>query len=258
MKILVCIKQVPDLENLSEIAIDSGWIQEVGTTIYKMNHFDEFALEEAVRIKEAVQDCSIDVISVGPDNVDITIERALAKGADNGIHIRHQKYGYCPPLSIATFIAAYAKENFYDLILTGVMAEDDMQCQVGPLLATLLDIPCATAVIREDIEYAARKITVVCELEGGLSEKVRLPLPALLTIQSGINQPRYPSLSNMLRARSQKLLTIDASSLPTPAEKETFLAISQPVKSSNVEIIYGSPESKADKLVNLLHQKAVL
>lgn len=241
-----------------EISGDSGWISEEGPIAFRMNRYDEFALEEAVLIREALGDVTVDAISVGPSRFSSTLKKALEKGAASGIHILSDHEGYCPPSLIAALIADYASDKGYDLILTGVMAEDDMQCQVGPLIAAHLDLPCAVSVVRETINPAEKTITVECELEGGINETIRLPMPCLLAIQSGINRLRYPSLSNVLRAKEQKLVTVNANQADTPGTPEQLRAISYPEKGSAGVIIGGTAEQKAEQLLAVLHEKSLL
>jgi electron transfer flavoprotein beta subunit len=257
MKILVCIKQVPDTE--SPIEIDGGrrWIRENDRIAYRMNRYDEYALEEAVLIREAFGNVSVDVISVGSERAAAALKKGLGKGANNGIHIVRNHEGYRPPALTAALIADYARQNSYDLILTGVMAEDDMQCQVGPLIAARLGLPCAASVIKETINTDGT-ITVECELEGGITEMITLPIPSLLTIQSGINRPRYPSLSNVLRAKDQELIRIQADADILSQSAERAVSISYPEQSSKGIIIDGTPEQKAEQLLAILHDKSLL
>ncbi len=258
MNILVCVKQVPDSETSFEIDDSKKWIKEKDNIVYRMNRFDEYAVEEAVRIKESFEDVYIDVISVGPERVEAAIRRAMGMGADRGIHILNNDNGYNSPSETAALIASYAKEKEYNLIFTGVMAEDDMQCQVGQLIAGILDIPFASSCMYERLSPGNKSINVYRELEGGLKESVDLELPALLTIQSGINHPRYPSLSNVLRAKKQELDVIQPESLQDNKKNETLINIFYPEKSGRGTIIEGTPDEKARKLYNILHEKALI
>jgi electron transfer flavoprotein beta subunit len=258
MKILVCVKQVPDTE--SPVAIDAAnkWVLEHDLIAFRMNRYDEYALEEAVLIREANGNVSVDAISVGPARVSATLKKSLEKGANNAIHIISEKNDYYPPVVVADLIADYARRHEYDLIFTGVMAEDDMQCQVGPLIAARLGLPCAASVMKETLNNADGIIHVECELEGGITETINLPIPCLLTIQSGINRPRYPSLSNVLRAKEQELIRIQADPdiLSQPAEE--VVSISYPEQSSKGTIIQGTPDQKAEQLLAIMHEKSLL
>ena len=165
MKILVCITQVPESEN--PILIDDGndWIQTDEICEFKMNRLDEFAVEEAVLIKEAISDTKIDALSAGPDRATEVVKRGIGMGADAGIHINTGSEGYHSSFEIAAWIAEYARGKPYDLILTGAMSEDNLQGQVGPMIAKQLSLPCATAVIFEKISSDRATIYVEREIE---------------------------------------------------------------------------------------------
>ena len=258
MKILVCVKQVLFSESPIEIDHDNCWIHDTEDSAYCMNRYDEYAIEEALLIKEKFSDVTVDAISVGPGRVSSTLRKALAFGAGEGIHIFYEGKGNGSPHEIASLIAAYAGTENYDIIFTGVMAEDDMQCLVGPLVASMLNFPCATSVVAEDIDSKNRKISVMCEREGGFYEKATLLLPALLTIQSGINIPRYPALSNVLRSKKQKLKIIAASSLNKSMPREQIISHRFFEKSGKGVMLEGSPEEKADKLLDILHERSLI
>jgi electron transfer flavoprotein beta subunit len=258
MKILVCVKHVPDTDASIDIDSAHGWIFEDDRIAYRMNRYDEYALEEAVQIREAFGDVLVDVVSVGPDRAAATLKKGLEKGADNGIHIVLDQKGYHPPALIAGLIAGYARQKGYDLVLAGVMAEDDMQCQVGPLIASRLGLPCAVSVVRETISEMKTEVIVDCELEGGVTETMVLPLPCLLTIQTGINRPRYPSLSNVFRAKEQALERIPADLSATPIKGERLTSICYPEQSSKGTILEGTPEQKAAQLLKILHEKSLV
>jgi len=261
MKTLVCVKQVPDTEALLSIDPGGKWIAPQDATAFRMNRFDEFALEEAMRIKERFSgriDVSIDSVSVGPARVRPTLKESLARGADNGFHIRVEEAGYISPFDTATLIAAFAEKGGYDLILTGVMAEDDMACLVGSLIAEILGYPCATAVISQKMKAEGRRIDVEREIEAGCRECLQLDLPAVLTIQSGINSPRYSSLSNVMRASRQKIPTISAEQLAARQKTEQVSALFYPEKRSGGKILEGTPREKAQVLLRELHGKALI
>lgn len=257
MKILVCIKQVIDTDGELHFAPGARWLREDGDASYRMNRYDEHALEEALLLKERIPGVVIYVLSVGPDRVTQVIRRALSKGADHGIHVRCDK----APLSAqetASCIAHYAGNEAFDLILAGVMSEDAMQCQTGPLLAALLSRPCAVSVVSASLGTGERFVTVDSELEGMLTERVAVSLPALLTIQSGGNTPRYPSLSNILKAREKTFLTLEAGDMPATHPREEFLALAYPVATTKGVVLTGSREEKAERLLGILHERALL
>ena len=263
MNILVCVKAVPDFDllvgsaNLSDIHFDP--LKRVDdTTELHMNRFDESAVEEAVLIKEQLAQTSIDIVSLGPEGAQKAIKRAIGMGADNGIHINADYARACDAMQTARAIAAIASEKSYYLILTGVMSEDMMQFQVGPMLAAYLDIPWASAVVWTELHSEKSLIAVEQELEGGKKALIELDLPALITIQTGINIPRYPSLSNMLRANKTGVSEIAMDSLDLGDKSYKVADYAPPEKKPACRVIDGTPEEKAKKLIHMLKQKSLL
>ncbi|MEW6077932.1 MAG: electron transfer flavoprotein subunit beta/FixA family protein [Thermodesulfobacteriota bacterium] len=258
MKLLVCVKHVIDIEQQIDIRNDRLWIAENEDTRFHMNYFDEFAVEEAVRIKERFTGVTIDVLTLGPGSAEVTLRRAMALGADHAIHILSPENGFVPAEETAFHIAEFVKTEAYDLILFGVMSEDSMQSLTGPMTAAMCGLPCAAAVVDLTMAPETRSLTAVCELAGGLRETVRLPLPAVITTQSGINQPRYASLSNRLRAKSQAIRTIVPESTKLPKPRQHPLSVFLPAKTGAGEFIQGTIEEKARTLIDLLHQKSLI
>lgn len=258
MRILVCVKQAAQLTD-PELPAEGGTIRLADLEPeYDINYYDTFAVEEAVRIKETLPDVTIDAVSVGPDRVETTLRRALALGADNAIHVHTPDIPMMPAATVAALIHQATANGDYDLILAGVMSEDTMQRMTGPMVAALRGIPCATSVIEARLDMGKRAVTVVCELEGGLHETVRLTLPALITVQSGINLPRYASLSNRLRARSQAIavVCVDSADMPDSGLADGPLFV--PPKTGGGEILAGTPREKAETLISRLHEKSIL
>jgi len=258
MKILVCIKQVCESESPIQIDDHARWIQTDAITGYKMNRLDEFAVEEAVLLKEAYPGTNIDAITLGPDRSADVIKRAIGMGADHGIHIVTEAEGYLNPFTIASSIANYARDKHYALILTGAMSEDQIQGQVGPMIAACLSLPWATTVIRQQMAPDSKSVYVEREIEGGSRDTLQLQLPAVLTIQSGINTPRYPSLSNLLRANKQKLETIQAGDSAQPELREKVVRVTNPAKSRSGTFLIGTQREKVTRLLNLLRDRALL
>ena len=258
MKILVCVKQVPESESPLLIDDQEDWIQPDAISGYKMNRLDEFAVEEAVRIKEAFSAVSIHAITVGPERCSEVIRRSVGMGADEGFHIVCAGESYLGSSEIAVLIAEYVGDQHYSLILTGAMSEDNMQGQVGPMVAARLALPWATAVISEKIAPDKKSVTVEREIDGGSRDMLELVLPAVLTVQSGINTPRYPSLSNLLRANQQDLETIDTSDLGVPPSLETVIEVRYPQKTRAAKVLSGTGPEKAAQLVDILRSRALL
>lgn len=256
MRILVCIKPVPDSE--SAIVIDDSENRIKHSDIFRMNRFDEFALEEALSIKDKDKAVKIDVISVGSAASKDIIKRSLGMGADSGILISTDETGYISPFITADYIASYVKETSYDLVFTGVMSEDYMQGQVGPLIAEMLGRPCASFVVEQKILPDSKCVYAEREIEGGVIESVEISMPAVLTIHGGINKPRYPSLSNMLRAGRTEIKTIDSNLMNRPEPKQKIMRLTIPEKRRKGVVLSGSVKEKAAKLIHILSHKAFI
>ena len=263
MNILVCVKAVPDFDqvipfgNLHEANFDPLESVDDDTDLC-MNRFDEPAVEEAVLIKQKLPGTIIDIVSMGPNGAQKAIKRAIGMGADGGMHIHSDYKQACDAMQTAQAIALIAARKSYDLIFMGVMSEDIMQFQVGPMLARILDIPWATAVTRTDIDSEKTMISVEQELEGGAKALLELNLPALVTIQTGINIPRYPSLSNMLRANKIGVEKYPANSLETGKKTFRIAGYALPEKKRAGLVIDGTAQEKAEKLLQMLKQKSLL
>ncbi|HSO67469.1 MAG TPA: electron transfer flavoprotein subunit beta/FixA family protein [Desulfatirhabdiaceae bacterium] len=250
MKILVCVKQVYDPEASVHPSDDATWVA-LDDDTFVMNRFDTYAVEEALRIREEIP-ATIDVISVGPDRAEAVVRRAMGMGADHGIHIFTRSEGYQNPFETAGLIAGYATDKGYDLVLAGVMSSDDMNGMVGQLIAEFLHFPCATSVISRQRMPESGRIRVEREMEDGWRDKLEIQLPALLTVQSGINQPRYPALSKMLRANSYPVEVIRPESLNPPSFPLFINQTALPVKTRAGRFIDGTPVEKACQLIGIL------
>jgi electron transfer flavoprotein beta subunit len=258
MRILVCLKQVVDSSDTLQVDERTGLLSYPENTAFRMNRFDEFALEEALLIKEKLCEILVDVLSVGPERVSATVQRAMGMGADHGIHVVDETEDYRSPFTVASLIAACVRLRNYDLIMTGVMAEDTMASQTGQIIAALLDLPSASSVIKEEIQPERAEVTVEREIEGGSRETVQLKMPAVLTIQPGINLPRYPSFSKVMRARSYPQELIRAEDLAVEESRESCRRVRIPSAASQGVFIQGSPREKARKLIAVLHEKSLL
>jgi electron transfer flavoprotein beta subunit len=258
MKMLVCVKYVQESE--AGIRIDDSGQRTLidRSTSFRMNRYDEFAVEEALLIREAFPETIIDVISVGSAPDAWVIRRAMGMGANHGIHILTEDQGYLSPFLTASWIADCARPKNYDLILTGAMSEDLMHGQVGPMLAELLSLPCATSVIYEHLSSEGTTIYVEREIEGGFRHCMELDLPTVLAVQSGINKPRYPSLSNMLRAKKQKLETVRVDSLEQLEPLERLVRFTYPQKTRNGVFLDGTQQEKAAKLLEILSERSLI
>jgi electron transfer flavoprotein beta subunit len=257
MKILVCMKQVIDTDASPELEAGSPWLRESSDTPFRVNRFDEYALEAALLLKDRDPNTAVHVLSVGPERVVQVVKGALSKGADVGIHVRCDM-PWLSALETASYIASFARGQGYDLVFAGVMSEDAMQGQVGPLLAALLALSCAVSVVDLEIAPDETFLLVESELEGGLRERSSLMLPALVTVQTGSRRPRYPSLSNILKAREKTILTVASEGLPRSEPREVYLPLGFPAPSTKGVVLTGTSEEKAEQLLTILHERALL
>ncbi len=256
IRLLVAIKQVLEPETRLRVDASGRAAGPDGPATYWLNRFDEFAVEAAVRIKESRPGVEIDAATVGPDRAAKVLERAVGMGADRGIHVLTQ--GDPGPLVTAAALAGLAQTRDYDLIVTGAMSEDQMNGRVGPALAALLDRPWATLVMALDLAPDGRELTVEREIEGGRRHRLALDLPALITVQSGINKPRYPSLSNVLRAKQTPPETIPLETLTDQTEPTETLSLSPPVRKRAGLVLEGDTRVKAQRLQKILADKGFL
>lgn len=254
MRILVCVKQVPDSQSTFRVDGDGKGFDEAGL-LFRMNSYDEYAVEEAVRIKEERSQVEITALTVGPGRAEAVVRRAMELGADHGAHLLTGSGQGMDSLQTASRVASFAKEKGFDLILCGVMSEDEQCCQTGPMVAALLGFPCATTVVSERILEGEQRVRVEREQEGGRRQVVELPLPAVLTVQSGINRPRYPSLSNKLRARKQELQVINPVGMSPHRRCQELVRVCLPPPSKTGVFLEGSLEEKAEALVRIIHEK---
>ncbi|HSV97091.1 MAG TPA: electron transfer flavoprotein subunit beta/FixA family protein [Spirochaetota bacterium] len=257
MKILVCVKQVADSESVITIDPSGSWIEEEGL-VFRMNRFDEYAVEESLVIRDAFPGSAVTAISAGPERAESTVRRAMEMGADRGVRVALETRGYTSPMTVAALIAAHAREEGYDLILCGAMAEDDMQAQVGPLVAEMLNLPSSTSVIAATVSGDASAIRVEREIEGGVREAIELSLPALVSVQPGINRPRYPSLSNVLRAKNQPVPAEEPNAAARALMPERLARLYVPERSGACEMLEGSPAEKSEKLLAILSAKSLI
>lgn len=253
MKIGVCVKQVPAKDAPLTIAEGSTWIRESDIG-FETNEPDSFALEEALRLKEK-HNGEVVAISMGPERAKQTIKEALAKGADRGIHIADNQFFKLDPLTSARSLAAAVKDENFDLILTGLQSDDQGFGQTGVLLAELLGRPHATIIMA--IEVTDGRMKLKRELEAGWFQWVELPLPAVITIQSGINKPRYATLKGIMAAKKKEIATIERASLGVPdAPTQRVERIYIPQKTKKTEFLTGQPKEVAAKLIEKLKHEA--
>src|SRR6266576_2458008 len=248
MKIAVCIKRVPDSETRVKIAADGKSLDEAGVK-FVLNPYDEFALDEALRRKEkAGTGGEVVVVCLGPAVAQETIRTVLSWGADRGVLLQADKIP-ADPFEAAKLIAAELKGTSWDLILFGRMAIDDYNTQVGTLVAELLGLPCVTAVSHLDID--GTKGVAEREIEGGI-EVVDFSLPAVLTTDKGLNEPRYPALKGIMAAKKKPL---DVKPVQPGAGALEVVALTPPPERKEGKIVGEGPEAVGE-LVRLLREEA--
>lgn len=257
MKILVCIKQIISQDRPVDIAPDGKQLLLGTNPGSHMNKYDEYALEEALRLKEEFPQSTITAVSVGGETIKPILKRALEMGADEAFILSAKQSSFFWPKEVASIIADFARTRTFDLILTGVMAEDTMFAQTGPMLAALLNMACATSVIEQKTDLKQKIIEVIREIDAFNKDRLLLKLPALLTIQSGINQPRYPSLPNKLRAKKQDIPIIKSKLEDKPINTPISFSLYEREAKSTL-FLSGDLNDKAQCLRILLQEKGLL
>jgi len=251
VNIIVCMKQVPAKD--APLSIDGNWIKESDIG-FEMNEPDSYALEEALRLKEK-HSGEVIALSLGPERVKQTIKEALAKGADRGVHIADDSFAQLDPLNAAKVLAAAIAKEKCDLVLTGLQSDDHGFGQTGVLLAALLHLPHATIIMQIDVQDGKMKLKR--ELEAGWFQWVECPLPAVLSIQSGINKVRYATLKGIMAAKKKEIATLTRESLGVSVElTQKIEKIYVPTKTKKTEFVSGTPKEVAAKLVEKLKFEA--
>ena len=251
MNIIVCIKQVPAKD--APLAMAGNWIKESDIG-FEMNEPDSYALEEALRLKEK-HGGEVIALSMGPERVKQTIKEALAKGADRGIHIADDHFAQLDPLGAAKSLAAAIAKEKADLVLTGLQSDDHGFGQTGVLLAALLDRPHATIIMA--VELVGDHMKLKRELEAGWFQHMECPLPAVLSIQSGINKVRYATLKGIMAAKKKEIATLMREFLGVSHEPtQKIERIYVPTKTKKTEFLSGPPKEVASKLVEKLKFEA--
>jgi len=253
MKIIVSIKEVPVRDSQLRLAADERWIED-GDLSYEMNEPDAYALEEALQLKEK-HGGEVIALCAGPASAARTIREALAKGADRALHIEDQHISSWGTLSLARLLAKAVAGEMPDLILTGLQSDDLGYGQTGVVLAEILGLPHATIVMAAEVTDG--KIRVKRELESGWFQNIEMPLPAVLTIQSGINKLRYATLMGIKKAKTKELKRLEGNELGVSASSTaTIERVYLPRKSKQTQMIEGSAREAASKLIEKLRFEA--
>ncbi|MGD9904877.1 MAG: electron transfer flavoprotein subunit beta [Vicinamibacterales bacterium] len=251
MKIAVCIKQVPTREWQPRLTDDRTWVRDQDIS-FEMNEPDAYALEEGLRLKERQGGGEVVVVSAGPARVQQVIREALARGADRAIHVQDDAFARADAAASAVAVAAAVRDEQFDVVLTGLQSDDQGHAQFGPALAERLGMPHSTIIM--EVQVADGRLRAKRELEGGWFQYVSMPLPALLTIQSGINQLRYATLKGIMAAKKKEIRVVAPAGPIQSGQRIVALAL--PQKSKQTVMIGGSPAEAASELVRRLREEA--
>ncbi len=259
MKILVCLKQVPHKDARLEVRADGTWVKEENVK-FEINDYDTYALELALRLKDAKAASEVVVATVGPERVTQSLRTALGMGADRAIQIWDDGLANADSTGIAKALAAVAAGQGFQLVVMGLMSDDTNFAVTGPMLAHLLDIAHVTAVVKAELKDGA--LTVERELEGGALEVRSVPLPALLAVQTGINDVRYASLKGIMAAKKKPLekksladLGLDAAKV---APRVKIEKIYTPPKGEGAELVKGNAAEQATQVVAKIKELGLL
>jgi len=260
MKALVLVKQVPNTDSPFRINASGTWVDE-GNLTFGLNDYDRYALEEALRLKDAGKVAEVVALTAGPERAATALRTCLATGADRAVHIKDDALTGADPLSIARAITAAIKDEGFSLVLCGLQADDDNAMQIGPFVARLLDRPCATAAMSLALQEGGA-LRVERELENNQLQVVDLTLPAVVTVQTGINEPRYASLKGIMAAKKKEIRTmaladlgLAAASIASSAARYRTVRLAPPPKGKGAEMLAGPADQVAKELVKRIREK---
>lgn len=254
MRILVCVKQVPDMAARFRPNGAGTWYGEEDLA-FRMNEYDEHAVEQAIQLKETLGGApEVTALSIGPARVAEAIRKALAMGCDRGIHVPDDAAAAKDPWQIASTIAAIVRERGFDLVLAGMQSQDRGSAQVGPFLAELLGWSCATTVV--GFAWGGSAVTVRRELEGGARSVLSVPVPAVITCQLGLNVPRYPTLPNIMKARKKPIDVVAAAAGAEP--RAVTARFFEPRRRAAGVVLEGGVEEVAARLATILKERATV
>jgi len=262
MNIIVCVKRVPETADADVIIDKSGKDIERSGLVFDLNEWDNYAIEEAIMLKEKMGG-TVTVISMGGEDSNESLRKCLAMGADDAVRLTDAAFVGSDGFATAKVLAEAVRKIPYDLVFAGVQAEDDGFGQVGVTLAEILGIPHVSLV--NSLELQDKKMKVHRELEGGLEEVVEVDLPAVLTIQTGINQPRYVSIMGIRKVAKKEIKALGVSDLNLKAEEVgvpgSYIQLEKiflPPVGEGAQILDGKPEEIASKVFGILKDKGGL
>ncbi len=255
MKIIVCVKHVPDTETRIRIADDGKSINKEGVS-FVMNPYDEYAVEEAVSLIEDLGEGEVIAVTLGPEDAQETLRKALAMGAEKAVHLKDEKFENLDSLGTAKALKSVCEDIDYDLIFTGQQGIGGDNSQVGPMIAEMLDLPHINVVT--EFEYSEGTVTCSREVEGA-EEIIECDLPVLVTAQKGLNEPRYPALKGIMAAKKKEIREETAESLGLDendlALKVETQKMELPPEKGPGRILEGEPDEMARELVKILHEE---
>ena len=256
MKIIVCVKQVPARDSVLRLNSAATWVQDSDLT-FEINEPDIYALEEGLRLKEK-QGGELVVVSLGPARAQQAIKEALAKGADRALHLDDPAFAALDAFGIARALAKAIEKEKPDVVLTGLQSDDFGAAQTGVVLAEFLSLPHSTIIM--ELQAEGGMLRVKRELEGGWFQWITLPMPAVITIQSGINKPRYATLKGIMSAKKKPLVKLTAAELALTAEdlapRQRITRVYSPAKAAQTQFLQGSPKEIAAQLADKLKNEA--
>lgn len=262
MEIIVCVKHVPETAEAEIVVDESGKRIKTTGLVFDINEWDDYALEEAVLLKERFGG-SVTAITVGPEDADITLRKCLARGADRAVRITDEAIEGSDAYAVAKILRSAIRNIPFDLILTGTQASDDGYAQVGVVLAELLGTPHATMVKKIEIKEGFARVSR--ELEGGLEELIEVELPAVLAVQTGINEPRYVSIMGIRKARRKELKVLDLKALGLKeeevGEQGSWITVERmfvPPVEKEAEILTGGTDEVASKIVEIIRARGLI
>lgn len=259
MDIIVCMKWTPDTSEADLEIAGGGKDIKKDDLEYDVNDWDRFAIEEAVQIKEKTGG-KVTVVTVAPEDAEEMLRESLARGADEAFHIWEESMEGSDGFAVARGLAKFVHGRSYDLVLTGTLADDDCAGQTGGMLAAMLGVPCATLV--SAIEPQDGKVKFRRELEGGLYEAVEMDLPCVISVATGLNEPRFVSIRAVRKVANAEIpvlelgdVGLEESEVGSDGSRVAIESMSLPPEGEGAEIIKGKPEEAAARLAEILKEK---
>ncbi|MFQ5929087.1 MAG: electron transfer flavoprotein subunit beta/FixA family protein [Acidobacteriota bacterium] len=257
MKILTCLKEVPDRDTRYEIDAEGTGIKESDLT-FEISECDEYSLEESLKLQEK-HGGEVVILTLGRERAEKSVRKGLAMGANRGILIKDEESKITTPHAVAAVLAEVLEQEEYDLILAGTQSDDLSYAQTGVILAQLLGLPHATIVMEIEADPVQKKVKALREMESGWFQWVEMPMPAVLTIQAGISQIRYASLKGIMQAKNKEIRKVELSDLNINLDSIPQIEVVKlyfPEAEKKAEILEGDPQVVVETLVEKLRKEA--